>query len=245
MFGIAWENVMKLVLYVALLVLCSSGVFSGEKEEVYIVSGAGYKAPVSEVISLYEKETGEKVNGVFGNMKMITTYVKQSGDVSLIIGDTNYIAKSKIKLKKNIKIGDGKLLLVYQAMLNIKNVTDLANDNIKRIGIPDPKKAIYGKAAVELLKAAGIYDKVKAKLIILKTVPQVSSYLKSSNIDVGLINVTDYVKIKNKKLKSIDIDSSMFNEIVIQAGLIQERATGFFNFIKSKKAKVIFNKYGL
>lgn len=236
---------MKLVLYVALLVLCSSGALSGEKEEIYIVSGAGYKAPVNEVISLYEKETGEKANGVFGNMKMITTYVKQSGDVSLIIGDKNFIAKSKIELKRNVKIGDGKLLLVYQAILDIKNVKDLANDSIKRIGIPDPKKAIYGKAAIELLKAAGIYNKVKAKLIVLKTVPQVSSYLKSSDIDVGLINITDYVKIENEKLKSLDIDSSMYNEIVIQAGLIQERAVGFFNFIKSEKAKVIFNKYGL
>ena len=236
---------MKLVLYVALLVLCSSGALSGEKEEIYIVSGAGYKAPVNEVISLYEKETGEKVNGVFGNMKMITTYVKQSGDVSLIIGDKNFIAKSKIELKRNVKIGDGKLLLVYQAILDIKNVKDLVNDSIKRIGIPDPKKAIYGKAAIELLKAAGIYNKVKAKLIVLKTVPQVSSYLKSSDIDVGLINITDYVKIENEKLKSLNIDSSMYNEIVIQAGLIQERAVGFFNFIKSEKAKVIFNKYGL
>ena len=236
---------MKLILYVALLVLCSSGALSGEKEDIYIVSGAGYKAPVNEVISLYEKETGEKVNGVFGNMKMITTYVKQSGDVSLIIGDKNFIAKSKIELKRNVKIGDGKLLLVYQAILDIKNVKDLANDSVKRIGIPDPKKAIYGKAAVELLKAAGIYDKVKAKLIVLKTVPQVSSYLKSSDIDVGLINMTDYVKIENKKLRSLDIDSSMYDEIVIQAGLIQERAAGFFNYIKSEKAKVIFNKYGL
>ncbi len=236
---------MKLVLYIMVSILYGSVALSDEKEELYIVAGAGYKAPVNEVINLYEKKTGETINGVFGNMKMIITYVKQSGDVSLIIGDSNFIAKSKIKLKESYKIGEGKLLLVYQSSLDIKDVNELANPNIKRIGIPDPKKAIYGKAAVELLKSKGIYDKIKDKLIVLKTVPQVSSYLISADIDVGLINVTDYVKIKNRKLKSLNIDSSMYSKIIIQVGLIKDKAADFLSFMKSKKSRKIFNEYGL
>lgn len=221
--------------------------FCAEGEELYIVSAAGYKLPVNEVIELYEKEDAEavKINAVFGNMKMITTYVSQSAAVSMIIGDSNFIKKSGIKLKDSVEIGQGKLLLVYQSKYKITDVKDLTAPEIKRIGIPDPKKAIYGKAAVELLKASGVYEKIKDKLIILKTVPQVSSYLKTGDVDVGLINVTDYVKLQEEGLKSLAINPDLYSKIVILAGLIDDKAIGFLNFITSDKAEFIFKKYGL
>ena len=231
----------------AVLVVLSSFVgFAEESSEVYVVSAAGYKLPVSEVIAFYEKEKPQnKINAVFGNMKMITTYVSQSDLVSLIVGDSGFIKKSGIRLEDSVKIGEGKLLLVYQPDYTISSVEDLTSSEIKRIGIPDPKKAIYGKAAVELLKAVGIYEKVKDKLIILKTVPQVSSYLKSGDIDVGLINVTDYVKLKNLGLESLNVDPDLYSKIVIQAGLINGSGMDFLNFIASDQANYIFKKYGL
>ena len=231
---------------IGIMLLLSLSGFSEENSEVYIVSAAGYKLPVSEVIALYEKENaGKRINAVFGNMKVITTYVSQSDAVSLIIGDSSFIKKSGIKLKDSVKIGEGKLLLVYQPDYTIGRVADLTSAEIKRIGIPDPKKAIYGKAAVELLKAEGIYEKIKDKLIILKTVPQVSSYLKSGDIDVGLINVTDFAKLKDLGLKSLEIDPALYSKIVIQAGLIHEQAIDFLNFITSEESRYIFEKYGL
>ncbi len=236
----------KRILAIILCCIFSSTLLYGEElEGIYLVAGAGYKSPVLDIIKLFEKSSGEKINAVFGNMKMVTTYVKQSADVSLIIGDSRFIKKSGIQLQDTLDIGTGRLLMVYQSGLNIKNINELKSAEIQRIGIPDPKKAIYGKAAVEFLKASGLYEAVKDKLLILKTVPQVSAYLKSGDIDVGLINVTDYVKLQSDKLKTLEIDQGFYNKITIQAGLINNSGQNFFKFLESTAAKKIFTEYGL
>ncbi len=222
-----------------------SAIFGEELEGIYLVAGAGYKLPVVEAIKLFEQGGGEKVHAVFGNMKMITTYVKESADVSLIIGDSGFIEKSGIKLDQTMNIGTGRLLLVYQSGFALNSIADLKSATVRRIGIPDPKNAIYGKAAEEFLKASGIYESVKDKLLILKTVPQVSAYLKSGDIDVGLINVTDYVKLESADLKSLKIDPGLYNKIIIQAGLINAAGQAFFEFLESAAVKKIFSDYGL
>lgn len=235
----------RILVFVVLLCACICNADEKIAGEIYIVSAAGYKLPVSKVVDMYEKESGQKVNAVYGNMKVITTYVEQSGSVSLIIGDSRFINKSGIKLSESKKIGDGKLVVVYQNNLKIRSIDDLLNDEVKRIGIPDPKKAIYGRAAVELFQNAGIYEKIKDKLIILKTVPQVSSYLRSGDIDVGVINITDYVKMKDWKVSEFEVSQDMYNKIIIQAGLISNEAKELFEFMNTKQAREIFDEYGL
>ena len=237
---------MKILLTLC-LVFCSGTVLFAEDQgdDIYIVCAAGYKLPIKELIVKYEASSNHKINAIFGNMQTITTYVKKSGEVSLIIGDANFIKKSKIATKKLVKLGNGKLILVYQKDINLTKPEDLDSESITRIGIPDPKKAIYGKAAIEYLKTYGLYNLVKDKLLVLKTVPQVTSYLKTGNIDVGLINVTDYEKLEGDDFKSIIISPDAYEEIIIEAGMITTKADSFYKYLQSEESKKIFKRYGL
>ncbi len=230
---------------ILIILLFPLTIFAHDKDGVYIASAAGYKEPVNEIIELYNQNHPLKILPVYGNMQVITTYIKKSNRVSLIIGDKRFINKSGITLQNSIKLGNGKLILVYQDEFKITSIQELTDPKIARIGIPDPKKTIYGRAGVELLKALNLYDIIKDKFIILKTVPQVSLYLLSGSIDVGLINVTDYIKIKNDTLKSLDTDSKLYTPIEIEAGLVDSSAQDFFEYLQSPPTQAIFSKYGL
>lgn len=213
-------------------------------EEIYIAAAAGYKAPVSEIIENYKKEKGLDVNCIFGNMKQISTYVETSNKISMIIGDGDFLDKLGINYEVKKTLGEGRLVLIYKNF-EISQVKDLLKDEVKSICIPDYKKAIYGKAAVECLKYYGIYEKIEDKLIVVKTVPQVSAYMLQDEVDVGLVNLTDYIKMKDRGINKYDIDINSYAKINIELRLIDEKGEELYKYFDSDNSKEILLKYGL
>ena len=86
-------------------------------------------------------------------------------------------------------------------------------------------------------------------MIEFQTVPQVSSYIVSGDIDAGFINKTDYIGIKDKTGSMIEIDSSLYNPIKIVAVVLKEKESveskAFLEFLDSQKAKDIAKNYGM
>ncbi|MET0403178.1 MAG: molybdate ABC transporter substrate-binding protein [Cystobacter sp.] len=57
----------------------------------------------------------------------------------------------------------------------------------KRIAMANPQHAPYGRAAEAALKSQGLYDAVKAKLVLGENVAQTAQFAQSGAADVGLI----------------------------------------------------------
>ena len=134
---------LKLLLGVLFL---ATSVFSNE---LIIASGAGYKRPVSELIAKYQELSGEKVNAIYGNMQQISEQIKHSDKISIFIGDESFIKKLGIKYTQKSEMGKGVLMLVF--IKPNETLESLKNADIKKIGIPDLKKAVYGKAGSEAI----------------------------------------------------------------------------------------------
>ncbi len=221
-----------------------------QASDITIASGGGYKRPLLEIIAHYEHKTGNAVAGVFGNMYQIITQVSMSGNVCLIIGDTTFFDGSDIDFSGFHPLGKGKLVLAYRKGTSLEAISDINNASITRIGMPDPAKAIYGKAATEYLNQSGLMPLIDGKLLKLSTVPQVSTYLKSKEIDAGFINLTDAIGIKDDIGGYIVADPSHYSLIIIQAGIIKgfendPDVQSFISFLKTEEAGTILRKYGL
>ncbi|RAX52446.1 molybdate ABC transporter substrate-binding protein [Helicobacter sp. 16-1353] len=221
--------------------------FGFANAEILVASGAGYKKPLEEVVKIYEKQSGKKVNRIYGNLAQIIEQAKQSGKIDAIFGDEKFIAKSKLEVEKPQLVGYGKLVVVGSKDSGFKSLDDLKN--AEKIALPDSKKAIYGVAGMEFLKNANLYKDVESKLMFLATVPQVTTYLSEGNVDVGLINISDYLALKDRLGAMIEVDSSLYTPILISiAKLSESKSTEiaeFMAFLESKEAVAIFKKYGL
>jgi molybdate transport system substrate-binding protein len=58
---------------------------------------------------------------------------------------------------------------------------------VKRIAIANPDHAPYGRAAVAALRAAGVYDRIRRKLVLGENVGQAAQFVQSGNADVGIL----------------------------------------------------------
>jgi molybdate transport system substrate-binding protein len=213
-----------------------------------VASGAGYKKPLMEVIQEYEKN-GEKIDPFFGNMKQVTTQAKQT-DIALIVGDKNFLSKkSKLDFKGYLPLGKGKVVVAYPKGKTITSIEDLKKENIGRISMPQPKKAIYGIAGKQFLKNAKLYESVRNKLLEVATAPQAITYVITNEVDAGIINLTAALANKSKIGGYIEVPQQYYTPIEIVAGKLVSCKTKeckkFVDFLSTKTSKDIFKKYGL
>lgn len=234
------------------IVLIASLVFLGtllNAQSLKIAVGAGYKKPVTEVVKAYEA-THASVDAMYGNMAQIFAHAKQE-DVALVIGDKKFLEKQKeLSFKAYQTLGLGKAVIIYAKGVSLAKPEDIALKSVQKIAIPEPKKAIYGDAAMEFLNNAALYDTLKERLFIVATVPQVSTYVSTHEVDAGIVNLTEALSAGDKVGGYIEIPQSLYTPIEIVSGTLDaclenKACASFSAFLSSAEAKAIFAKYGL
>ncbi|WP_320035628.1 molybdate ABC transporter substrate-binding protein [Halarcobacter sp.] len=216
-------------------------------DDLKIAAGAGYKKVVLKVIKEYEKD-GKNIDGFFGNMRQVSTQVKQT-DIALIIGDKNFLLnKSGLDIKEYSSVGKGKVVIAYPKGKTLTSSKDLLKKEIKKIAMPQPKKAIYGIAGLEFLKNEELYKNVEDKLYVVATVPQSLTYVLTKEVDASIINLTAALENKDKIGGYIEVNPNSYSPIEIIAAKTsscEKECEEFLEFLQTPKAKEIFKAYGL
>ena len=215
-----------------------------------IASGGGYKSVVNALNAAFAKKTGQSMDLMYGNMGKVTTLAKQSGKVSIVIGDETFLKGAGLPLTNDQILGKGKLVLVFAKDSQFSKLEDLDNPKAQRIALPDTKKAIYGRAARQFLQSTGRMPAIQPRLVEVATVPQVFSYLNTNEVDMGFLNLTHTLSIKDKIGGYIIIDEASHAPIRIMAALMKnaparEQALAFLEFLKTPEAQELIHKYGL
>ncbi|MDD3080402.1 MAG: molybdate ABC transporter substrate-binding protein [Paludibacter sp.] len=236
---------------IALLIITACAVqLSAQK--LVIASGAGYKKPVTEIINAFKGETGMQVDAIFGNLQMVATQAKESGEVACVIGDKKFLEKlkSSINFTDYTPLGKGILVLAYRKGISINKLEDIITDKVKSLFMPQDGKAIYGIAGKETLENLRYMDKVSGKLTQVATVPQVGTYLLTGEADAGFINLTEALADKERLGGYIIVPQKYYKPIEIVAGTvsgfgINEQTIKFLDYLKSEKTKSIVKANGL
>ncbi len=221
-------------------------------QTLMIASAGGYKKPVMEAMKSFEKATGIKTDAAFGNIQMVSSQAKQTGEISCIIGDRKFLAAlgSTVTFASYQPIGKGILVLAYRKGMSLDKVEDMASDKVKTIFMPQDKKAIYGIAGTEALKSYGYSSKLAGKITRVATVPQVVSYLVTGEADAGFINLTEATANKDRLGGYLVVRQDRYTEILIVAGVVKgfenkPETKKFTDYLKTKEARDIFGKYGV
>ncbi len=200
----------------------------------------------------YKKHPDIKLIPVFSSSGNLTAQIQNKAPFSIFLSaDMKYPQKLyNLALASKPKVyAKGTLALVSVKDANLSgDLSFLLSDKIAKISIANPATAPYGKASVEVLKNAKIYEKLKHKFVYAQSISQSLLYaLKVA--DIGFVASSALVSSKIKqKFASFKIDPKCYDAIEQGVVLIGENANtdtkAFYDFIFSSKAKEIFKKYG-
>lgn len=220
------------------------------EETLNLAAGAGYKRLVEQMCSAFTVKTGIQVQQVFGNMGQIVPQVKEGGNFDFVLGDKSHLESTDLAFSEEYVIGKGKLVAVVAKGSAIASLKDLTSQSTSRIAIADSKKAIYGQAATEYLTNTGVWNQIQPKLLIVGTVPQVSAYVVSGEVDIGFINLTEALAIEQKVGRMLPIDEGLYSPVLIVAKRLQQSPHGkaaeaFLAFMQTEEAIALIKQHGL
>lgn len=216
--------------------------------DITVVTAAGYKKPMNEVYTAFTEATGIGIESAFGNIKQIEAQANQNPDVQMIIGDWDFIKPMGFS-EKNQQLGQGKLILVAPKNSTLTKIEDLKTEKIQKIAIGNRKNTIYGKAAIECLTDHKLLDEVEAKLMQVSTLPQVSTYVLTNEVDVGFVNLSEAMAHMDRFTTPIELPQSCYRPIDLSIVSIDGResveGTVLLDFLASDETKEILKRHGL
>jgi len=224
---------------------------------VVVATAANVQYPLREIVQLFQKKYPDnKVRLVVSSSGKLTAQIERGAPYDLFLSADmkypEYLYKKGLTLGKPKVYGEG--ILVLWSMKGIplreKGIGVLVMEKVKRVAIPNPRNAPYGRAAVEALKNTGLFEEVRKKLVYGESVSQTTQYIFKKLVDAGFTSKSVVLSPKMKgKGVWIEVDSSLYSPIY-QGVVILRRAAGkkaamdFYNFLFSEEAKKVLKKYG-
>lgn len=138
------------------------------------------------------------------------------------------------------------------SMLDIegRGLAALTDGSISRVAIANPEHAPYGRAAEAALRAAGIVDQVRSKLVLGENISQTLQFVQSGSADVGIVALSLALAPPVAPAGRYWLIPADLHPPIDQGGAIvrstrsPEAAEAFRAFLLGADARVILERYG-
>lgn len=206
-----------------------------------------------EIKAEFEKETGYEVVLSLGSTGMLARQIEEGAPFDAFFSaNVKYIEELEKKghvLPGTIELyARGRIVLATRAAssVKVKRLEDLKDNGIKRIAIANPEHAPYGVAAMEALKAKGLWDELKPKLVYGENIRQTLQFVESGNAEAGIVALS-IAEVPG--IESSTIPSELHKPIDQAAGVVKnskdrDGALKFIKFVVGPKGRQIMKKYG-
>lgn len=235
----------------ALLLLCSAGWTAAAQPTLTIAAGAGYKRPLDELAAAFARRSGIRIEAFYGNMGQVLAQSGANDRVALVFGDQAFLAGARqVAFSRYLPAGRGRLVLAWPAGRSFAAVEQLTAAGVRRIALPDPRHAVYGKAASQFLARSALEAPLRQRLLTVTSVPQVAAYLLSGEVDAGFLNLSEALALGPRLGGYREIDPQLYDEVHIVAGLVAGReqlpgVAALADFLASAEARATLARYGL
>lgn len=234
------------------------GVLSLFAGEINIAVAANVSYAIDELKAEFAKTNPDtKVQVTLGSSGKLTAQIKNGAPYGLFMSANmafpHALYEDKIAITKPIVYAEGALAYLSAKKLDFTQGIELLKSlDIQKIAIANPLTAPYGKAAIDAMQKAGVYENVKSKLVYAESISQVVTYSISA-ADIGFIAKSSLFSDKMAQYKEnvnwVAVDTKLYAPIeqgIVLLKIAQGNAEyrAFYDFILSKKAKEIFKKYG-
>jgi molybdate transport system substrate-binding protein len=195
-----------------------------------------------------------KVQVTLGSSGKLTAQIKNGAPYQLFMSANMRYPKSlyadKIAITKPKVYAQGGLAFLSSKKRDFsKGINLLKDKKISKIAIANPKTAPYGKATLEALTNAKIYNDIKSKIVYGESISQTLTFTLRAT-DIGIVAKSLLFSPRMAKFKKginwSELDSSLYTPISQGIVMLKDNRDVelFYNFILSQKAKKILKNFG-
>lgn len=238
---------------IALIILIVFVAFSIKAQTVKVAAAANLRSVFDEIKSVYQQanpKTNVSVN--FGSSGTLLQQILNGAEFDVFMAaDNSFPAKLKDQgaASGEMKVyALGKLVLWSNTLDVSKGLDILTDPSVKRIAIAKPDLAPYGDRAVACLKQAGLFEKVKDKIIFADNISQTAQFAQTGNAEIGFLALS-LTMTPDMKGSVYVIDPKLYKPveqamILVKGWKVNPEAAKFMKFVLGTECKTVFEKYG-
>ncbi len=239
----------------ALILLAAAPLFAwgaAQAGEVTVAVAANFTDAAKDMAALFEKATGNKAVFSFGSTGQLYTQITQGAPFDV------FLAADQARPEKAIAGGlavpgsrftyaTGRIVLFSRDKALVKGPETLKSGGFAKIAIANPVTAPYGAAAVEAMKALGVYETLKPKIVQGGNIAQTYQFVETGNAELGFVALSQVVR--NSEGSRWIVPQNLYKAIAQDAVLLKNgagnaAATAFIAFLKGPEARKVKETYG-
>lgn len=240
----------------ALVLASLLGVVSqAQADDISVAVAANFTAPMQKIATEFEKETGHKVQPSIGSTGKFYAQIKNGAPFEILLAaddetPTKLVKENSAVAGSQLTYAIGKLVL-WSAK---PGVVDEAGEVLKKAGfehlaLPDPKLAPYGVAAVEAMKALGLYEALQPKLVTAANIAQCFQFINSGNAILGFVALSQVLKDGKMEGSYWMVPTKLYptirqDAVLLDKGRGKPAAEALLKYLKGDKAKAIIQSFG-
>jgi molybdate transport system substrate-binding protein len=220
-----------------------------------IAAASDLKFAIEEVAVSFTAKSGVKLRLSFGSSGNFARQIEQGAPFELFLSaDDSYIrrlAEKGFTRGEGISYAVGRLAIVVPKKSPIsldEKLDGLRGAKINRLAIANPEHAPYGRAAEEILRNLGLWEKLKDHLVLGENVSQAAQFAAGGSTDGGiiaysLVKAPGMAEKTRYQLISAELHKPLDQRMVLMknAGM---NAQLFFDYLQSPAAREILASYG-
>lgn len=227
-------------------------------QEITVAAASDLSFAMPDLVAAFQKQTGTRVNVTFGSSGSFFSQIQHGAPFDIFFSaDIDYPRKLDsagfCEPGTLYEYAKGKIVIwaPKDSPLDVPSLSwkALLDPRVQKIAVANPVHAPYGRAAVDALKSAGIFDQVQSKLVYGENISQTAQFVQSGNAQIGIVALSIALSPAMQTGRRWEIPGDAYpplvqEAVVLKSSKVKGEAKKFLEFIKSPAGREILEKYG-
>jgi molybdate transport system substrate-binding protein len=165
---------------------------SAEAAKTHVAVAANFTEPAREIAARFREKTGHEAVLIFGASGAFFTQITHDAPFEVFLSADE--ERPRLAVEKGFAVSEsrftyaiGKLVLWSRVLDVTDGKATLSAGNFSKLAIANPNSAPYGAAAVEAMKALGVFDALQRKLVRGNSISQAFQFVDTRNAELGFV----------------------------------------------------------
>ena len=244
---------------VVLACLCSAVAPGGRAVagETLVAVATNFSEVMSALAPRFEAATGQRVRVSAGSTGKLYAQIRNGAPFDILLAADQHrpalLAASPFGVEGSVftyAVGRLTLWSADATRIGRDGARTLEAGDFHHLAIANPKLAPYGLAAEQTLRALGLWQSLKDRIVQGENIGQTFSLIATGNAELGLVALSYVVSPRNRRAGSRwDVPSDLYapirqDAVLLARGADNPAAVALMRFLKGPEARTLIARFG-
>jgi molybdate transport system substrate-binding protein len=220
--------------------------------QTHVAVAANFIEPAREIAALFQQKTGHEAILISGASGAFFGQITHGAPFEVFLSADE--ERPRLAVEQGFAVPESRFTYAIGKLVLWSRVVDVTNGEaalkageFRRLSIANPVGAPYGAAAVETMKALGVFDALQPKIVQGSSIAQAFQFIDTRNAEVGFVALAQLYGNTNgtRWLVPENLHSPILQDaVLLKNGANDEASKAFLAFLKGPESREIIERFG-